>query len=83
VVTLRFELEPFASTGREAPRLVEEWFDLIVVSLRRDRRFAGIPLHDFELLLADAHTHIEQCLFDRLKGRVSLDDVDVVDGVAP
>jgi hypothetical protein len=80
-MTLRHELEPFASTGREASHIVEELLDAIVVALRRDRRFAGIPLREFDLLFADVHTDAERRLFNALVGRVHLDDIDVVDGV--
>jgi hypothetical protein len=79
-MNLRDELETFASSGREASRIVEEVFDAIVVALRRDRRFAAIPLRDFELLLADAHTDAEQRLFNELRDRVHLDDIDYVNG---
>jgi hypothetical protein len=80
-MTLRCELEPFASDGREAAHFVEELFDAIVVALRRDPRFAGIPLREFELLLADIRADAERRLFDQLNGRVHHDDVDTVDGV--
>jgi hypothetical protein len=82
-MTLRDELEPFASNGREASHLVEELFESIVVALRRDPRFAGIPLRDFELLLADVHADAERRLFNRLRDHVHLDAVDIVDGEAP
>jgi hypothetical protein len=82
-MSLRDELEAFASNGREASHIVEEFFDAIVVALRRDRRFAGIPLRDFELLLADAHADAERRLFNELRDRVHLDDVDLVDGEGP
>jgi hypothetical protein len=55
-------------------------FDAIVIALRRDRRFAGIKTCELDLLLADARTETERCLFDELRDRVDLDDVDVVDG---
>jgi hypothetical protein len=79
-MTLRYELEPFASTGRESAHLVQELFDAIVVALRRDRRFAGVPLCEFELLLADVYVAAERQLFERLRDRVHLDDVDYVNG---
>jgi hypothetical protein len=82
-VTLRQELEPFATDGRQASHFVEEFFDAIVVALRRDHRFAGISLYEFELLLADVHADAERQLFNQLRDRVHLDDVDVVDGVEP
>lgn len=43
----------------------------IVWLLRRDRRFSGIPLREFELLFADVHADIERRLFDALRDRVS------------
>jgi hypothetical protein len=83
-MTLRHELEVFASNGGEAGHIVEELFDAIFVALRRDPRFAGIPLREFELLLADVHADAERRLFDKLPDRVHLDDVDVFDdGVEP
>ena len=48
LMSIRDELEPFTSNGYEAGRFVEELLDAIVVALRRDPRFAGIPLHVFE-----------------------------------
>jgi hypothetical protein len=82
-MTLRHELEPFASDGREASHIVEELFDAIVVALRRDPRFTGIPLREFELLFADVHTDAERRLFNELRDRVHLDHVDIVDGIEP
>jgi hypothetical protein len=82
-MTLRQELEPFAANGREASHFVEELFDAIVVALRRDRRFAGIRLQDFDLLFADTRADAERRLFNMLVDRVHLDDVDYVDGVEP
>lgn len=82
-MTLRDELQPFASSGRGASRIVEELFDAIVVALRRDRRFAGIPLREFDLLFADVHADAERRLFGELVGRVHLDDVDIVEGAGP
>jgi len=71
-------LEPFASDGREAVRIVEELFDAVVVALRRDPRFAGILLREFDQIFADVRADAEQRLFDQLIDRVHLDDV--VDG---
>jgi hypothetical protein len=81
--TLRDELEPFTGSRHEAAHLVEELLDAVVVALRCDCRFAGIPLRDFELLLADVHVNAERRLFNRLDGTVHLDDVDRIDGVEP
>ena len=80
-MSLRDELEPFANSGREASRIVEELFDAVVVALRRDQRFTGIPLRDFDLMFADAYGAAERRLFNELRDRVHLDDVDVVDEV--
>jgi hypothetical protein len=78
--SLRDELEPFASTGREAEHITQELFDAIVVALRRDSRFAGIPLREFELLLADEYANAERRLFNEFRDRVHLDQVDYVAG---
>jgi hypothetical protein len=77
---LRSELEPFAASGREAFHLVEIWFTAIDAALRRDPRFAVIRPSEMKLLLADARAGIERRLFDELKDRVHLDDVDYVNG---
>jgi hypothetical protein len=62
-MTLRHELEPFASTGREAARIVDELFNKIIAALRRDRRFAEIRLQELELIFADPRADAEQRLF--------------------
>jgi hypothetical protein len=82
-MTLRDELEPFAASGREASPIVEDLFAAIIAALRRDPRFAGIPLRDFELIFADVHADAEQRLFDELHGRIHIDDVDYVNGEGP
>ena len=76
-------MEAFASTGREASRIIEEIFDAVVVALRRDPQFAGIPLNEFELLFADIHADAERRLFNELRDTVHLDYVDTVDEVGP
>jgi hypothetical protein len=83
MTTLRSELEPFAASGDEAFKIVESLFDRIVAALRRDRRFADVRLQELELLFADARADAERRLFDELRDRVRLDDVDAVDGVEP
>ena len=80
-MTLRYELEPFASTGCEAARIIDELFNNIITALRRDQRFAEIRLQELELIFADPRADAEQRLFDELRDRVQLDDVDTVDGV--
>jgi hypothetical protein len=77
-MTLRYELEPFAHSGREAFAIVESLFAEIIASLRRDRRFAATPASELELLLADIRADVEQRLFNELRDRVHLDDVDKV-----
>ena len=42
-MTLRYELEPFASTGREAALILDELFNNIIAALRRDRRPGALP----------------------------------------
>jgi hypothetical protein len=79
-MTLRDRLEAHAHSGREASPIVEDLFGAIVVALRRDQRFAGIPLREFDLLFADARADAERRLFNKLRDRVHLDDVDYVNG---
>jgi hypothetical protein len=79
-MTLRHQLEPFASSGRKAFRITASMFDAIIIALLRDQRLAGITATDLDLLLADIRNDAERCLFDELVDRVHLDDVDVVDG---
>jgi hypothetical protein len=74
-MTVRYELEPFASTGREAARIVDELLHDIVAALRRDRRLAEIRLRKLELIFADPRADAEQPL------GVHPDDVDTFDGV--
>ena len=82
-MTLRAELEPFANSGHEAFRIVENLFAGIVAALRRDQRFAQIQHFELELLFADARAEAERRLFNELKNRVHVDAVDLVDGVEP
>lgn len=77
-MTLRRELEAFASDGREAFAFLSDLFDKVIASLRRDQRFSHIRLQEFELLLADIRADAERWLFDELRDRVHLDDVDGV-----
>jgi hypothetical protein len=79
-MSLRYELEPFAYSGREAFSIIEIVFAGIVAALRRDRRFAALGVQELELLLADKRAEAEQRLFTKLKDRVHLDDVDYVNG---
>jgi hypothetical protein len=79
-MTLRYELEPFASSGREASGIVESLFAKIIAALRLDPRFTNVRLQELELLFADARTDVEQRLFDELRDSVHLDDVDYVNG---
>jgi hypothetical protein len=75
-MNLRDELTPFANTGSEAFSIIDRFFTKVTAALRRDQRFADVPRFEIELLLADA----QQWLFNELRDRVHLDDVDFVDG---
>jgi hypothetical protein len=55
-MTMRDELEPFASNGREAFKIIDSLFAGIVAALRRDQRFADLRLQDLELLFAELAT---------------------------
>jgi hypothetical protein len=79
-MTLRDELEPFASTGCEASYLAERWLAGIIKTLRREPRIK-LTRFELELLLADDRALIERHLFNLLVDRVHLDHADVVDGV--
>ena len=80
MTSLRDALTPFANTGFEAYGFVDRLFTGIVTALRRDQRFAALPLSQIELLLADERADTEQQLFNELRDRVHLDDVDYVAG---
>jgi hypothetical protein len=82
-MTLRHQLEPFAASGRKAYRIAGGLFDAIIITLRRDQRFADIKAYELDLLLADVRSDAEQRLFDEMVGRVHLDDIDIVDGEWP
>jgi hypothetical protein len=85
-MTLRDELEPFASKGREAGRIVDKLFDEIIDLIRDDprspvyMRCAEVCRERFELLFADKRAETERLLFNSLRDRVHLDDVDYVNG---
>jgi hypothetical protein len=79
-MSLRDELEPFASSGREAFTLADRWLAGIIRTLQRDPRI-DLTRFEFELLLADDRGAIQQQLFSLLVDRVHLDHVDVVEGV--
>jgi hypothetical protein len=61
-MTPRYELEPFAGTGREAARIVDELLQNIVAALSRDRRLAESRLRELELIFADPRADAEQPL---------------------
>jgi hypothetical protein len=79
-MTLRDELEPFASSGREASTLADRWLSGVIRTLQRDPRIE-LTRFELELLLADDRVVIEQQLFSLLVDRVHLDHADTVDGV--
>ena len=78
-MTLRGELEPFASTGREAFALADLWMTRVIRTLQRDPRI-DLTRFDLELLLANDLALIGEQLFYLLVDRVHLDHADIVDG---
>ena len=81
-MNFRDELTPFANTGHEAYGLVDRFFLEIVTALQRDRRFTSVPRSEIELILANTRANAEERLFNELRDRVHLDDVEFVDGGA-
>jgi hypothetical protein len=79
-MTMRSILEAFASDGRSAFRVTDQIFAGIITALRRDLRFAEIPLREFELIFASVRADVEHQRVHELRDRVHLDDVDVADG---
>jgi hypothetical protein len=79
-VTFRDRAESYALSGREAFHIVEIHFNGIVAALRRDQRFADISGRELELLLADMRADAELRLFNELRDRVHLDDVEYAEG---
>jgi hypothetical protein len=75
-MTLRAELEAYASDGREAFVFLDGLFDGVIARLRRDYRFSHIRRQELESLLADIRADAEQQLFHLLVDRVRLDDID-------
>jgi hypothetical protein len=82
MTSLRDELESFAANGREAYGIADRIFAEIIAALRRGKRFATVSPSEIELLLADARAAVEERLFEKLCGRIHLDDVGtIIDGV--
>ena len=69
-------LEARASTGRGAFDYVKTLFTKIIITLRRDPRFAQIPLFELELLLRNEHCEAEKILFNEMRDRVALHDAE-------
>jgi hypothetical protein len=69
-------LQARASSGRIAFRIVETMLANVIAALRRDPRFVGVSLFDFELLLADIKREAERTLFAELHDRIALDDAE-------
>ena len=67
--------QDYASDGRRAYPIARALFDKIIVQLRRDRRFSGVPSSDFDLLLANPLTDFERLLFRELCGHVRVEDL--------
>lgn len=80
-MTLRHQLEAYASDGCEAFAFLDDLFDAVIGGLRRDQRFSHIRRQELELLLADIRANAARWLFNKLRNRVCLDDIDAADGV--
>jgi hypothetical protein len=74
---IRDLLYDFASTGRESYALTDKALTHIVTALRRDSRFRNVTPSEFDLMLADARTSIENDITNILRDRVHIDDVEI------
>jgi hypothetical protein len=81
---LRDLLEGRVSDGYVAYDIIDAAFAKLIAALRRDPRFATIPVFELELLLANLRGEIGRELFNEMTDRVHLDDatnaVDLVLG---
>lgn len=76
-MNIRDLLYDFASTGREAYALTDKALTRIVTALQRDSRFRNVKPSEFDLILADARTSIENDIANVLRDRVHIDDVEI------
>ncbi len=67
-------LQARASSGRGASAHSKALSDLIITSLQRDQRFAGVPRLELELLLADVQRALDDLLFEETCDRIRLDE---------
>jgi hypothetical protein len=75
---IRDDLAAWASDGRNAYTLVDDLWTRILAALRRDPRFAGMKVLDFELVTARVRADAEEELFDALHKRLHLEDAEYV-----
>jgi hypothetical protein len=75
---LRDELAAWTSDGREAYALVDDLWTSILAALRRDPRFAGMTILEFELLTARVRAGAEEQLFAALHKQLHLEDAEFV-----
>ena len=76
MLTLRERIGLYTTDGRKGYAIADGIFTDIIVSLRRDPRFRGVPIFDLELLLADARGDAEHRLIGELKDRVHVELVN-------
>ena len=76
MLTIRDQIAMYASDGREGYAIADAVFANIIVRLRRDKRFRGMSTFELELLLADARGDAERQLYNKLRGRVHVEDID-------
>jgi hypothetical protein len=69
-------LQARANSGRNAYRIIETVFAMIIAKLRCDPRFATISQFEFELLLADVSNDTGDLLFAEMRDRVLLADAE-------
>jgi hypothetical protein len=65
----------YASDGRDGCEIARTLFDQVIGTLRRDQRFRGTSIHDFDLLFADLRGAFERDLVRKMRDRVHLNDL--------
>ena len=80
-IILRHQLEAYASDGCEAFTFSMTCSMQSSAACRRDQRFSHIRRQELELLLADIRANAARWLFNKLRNRVCLDDIDAADEV--
>jgi hypothetical protein len=67
-------LEARAASGRDAFEIARTTLSGIIMSLKRDPRFAHVARAEFELLLANEHRRLEDRLLEEMRDHIHLDD---------